>query len=76
MCIDKDDLLQLCELFPQTAENIKRKSLERRAHFMKQKNQNSRRFTQKLNINKKSKEDMQTLNTKEENQKEYKENID
>ena len=38
MCIDKDKLLQLCELFPQTAENIKRKSLVRRAHFMKQKN--------------------------------------
>lgn len=34
MCISKDDLLELCELFPQTAENIKRRSLERRLRFM------------------------------------------
>jgi hypothetical protein len=29
--------MNLCELFPQTAENIKRKSLERRKRFMQQK---------------------------------------
>ena len=34
MCVSKERLLQLCSLFPQTAENIKRKSLERRARFM------------------------------------------
>jgi len=62
MCIDEEDLLQLCELFPQTAENIKRKSLERRAHFMKQKNKNSRRFAQKETLNKKSKEEIATAN--------------
>lgn len=37
MCVSKERLLQLCSLFPQTAENIKRKSLERRARFMAQK---------------------------------------
>jgi len=34
MCISKDALLELCDLFPQTAENIKRRSLERRYRFM------------------------------------------
>jgi signal-transduction protein with cAMP-binding, CBS, and nucleotidyltransferase domain len=37
MCICKNNLMNLCELFPQTAENIKRKSLERRKRFMQQK---------------------------------------
>lgn len=37
MCICKQNLTNLCELFPQTAENIKRKSLERRKRFMQQK---------------------------------------
>ena len=30
MCVAKDVLEELCELFPQTAENIKKKSLYRR----------------------------------------------
>ena len=47
MCISKKDLLDLCELFPQTAENIKRRSLERRLRFMIQKNTNSRRYKEK-----------------------------
>ena len=34
MCISKDVLQELCELFPQTADNIKRRSLERRFRFM------------------------------------------
>ena len=34
MCIAKDILNDLCDLFPQTAENIKRRSLERRHRFM------------------------------------------
>ena len=42
MCVSKERLLQLCSLFPQTAENIKRKSLERRQRFMQQKNTNSK----------------------------------
>mmetsp|Transcript_30350 Transcript_30350/g.46449 ORF Transcript_30350/g.46449 Transcript_30350/m.46449 type:complete len:98 (+) Transcript_30350:2248-2541(+) len=46
MCVGKDQLLNLCELFPQTAENIKRKSLERRQKFIQQKNMNSKRFWQ------------------------------
>jgi len=34
MCVSKDKLLYFCHLFPQTAENIKRKSLERRKRFI------------------------------------------
>ncbi len=34
MCIAKDILNDLCDLFPQTADNIKRRSLERRHRFM------------------------------------------
>ena len=47
MCISKDVLQELCDLFPQTAENIKRRSLERRHRFMQQKNLNSRRYKAK-----------------------------
>lgn len=42
MCIEKKLLLEFCDLFPQTAENIKRRALERRKRFMKQKNTNSK----------------------------------
>lgn len=48
MCINKEILLQLCDLFPQTADNIKRRSLERRQRFMAQRNTNSKRYQQKL----------------------------
>lgn len=44
MCISKETLLYLCNLFPQTAENIQRKSLERRAAFMKHRTLNSKQF--------------------------------
>ena len=44
MCIEKVKLIELCELFPQTAENIKRRSLERRQRFMQQKNTNSKSY--------------------------------
>ena len=47
MCISKDVLCELCDLFPQTAENIKRRSLERRHRFMLQKNTNSNSIKQK-----------------------------
>ena len=47
MCISKNELQDLCDLFPQTAENIKRRSLERRLRFMIQKNTNSRRYKEK-----------------------------
>jgi signal-transduction protein with cAMP-binding, CBS, and nucleotidyltransferase domain len=47
MCISKDVLQELCELFPQTADNIKRRSLERRQRFMLQKNTNSKRYKEK-----------------------------
>lgn len=47
MCISKNELQALCDLFPQTAENIKRRSLERRLRFMIQKNTNSRRYRER-----------------------------
>jgi len=47
MCISKDVLCELCDLFPQTAENIKRRSLERRHRFMLQKNTNSKIMQEK-----------------------------
>lgn len=43
MCLTKGTLLNLCQLFPQTAENIQRKALERRAMFMRHRKQNSKR---------------------------------
>ena len=46
MCIAAEDLLELCDLFPQTAENIKRRSLERRHRFVKEKNNNSKKYRQ------------------------------
>ena len=44
MCIDKNTLQDLCELFPQTAENLKRRSLERRQRFIMQKFTNSKKY--------------------------------
>lgn len=34
MCVEKPVFLYFCDLFPQTAENIKRRSKERRVRFM------------------------------------------
>jgi len=34
MCVEKSKILQLCDLFPQTAENIKERARERRKRFM------------------------------------------
>jgi hypothetical protein len=47
MCVEKDKLMALCDLFPQTAENIKERARERRIRFMQQKNTNSLRYDQK-----------------------------
>ena len=47
MCVGRPKLDELCQLFPQTAENIKRKALERRLRFMQQKNLKSVRFVRK-----------------------------
>lgn len=47
MCVSKDKILQLCDLFPQTAENIRQRARERRMRFMKQKNENSIRYDEK-----------------------------
>lgn len=55
MCIKQEDLLNLCALFPQTAENIKKRALERRHRFMIQKNTNSLLYEKKMK-EKKSKE--------------------
>ena len=52
MCISKNELLELWDLFPQTAENIKRRSLERRQRFMLQKNTNSKRYDDKMKLKK------------------------
>lgn len=52
MCVSKTTMLNLCDLFPQTAENIKRKSLERRHRFMQVKqsyeDERNHRVTQKV----------------------------
>ena len=48
MCIGKVELIELCDLFPQTAENIRRRSLERRQRFMQQKKTNSRTMGEKF----------------------------
>jgi S-formylglutathione hydrolase FrmB len=47
MCIKDDKFKELCSLFPQTAENIKQKALERRLRYMKRKNTVSTRFRKK-----------------------------
>ena len=50
MCVNKDKLDNLCDLFPQTADNIERKALERRKRFMAQKNTNSKRYFKKAGL--------------------------
>lgn len=35
MCVKKSKFLELCSLFPQTEENLRARSLERRLHFIK-----------------------------------------
>jgi hypothetical protein len=47
MCCSNEHLTEFCELFPQTAENIKRRSLQRRKKFMQQKDTNSKSFNEK-----------------------------
>lgn len=47
MCVSKEKLLQLCDLFPQTAENIKQRARERRIRFMEQKNIKSISYNKK-----------------------------
>ena len=44
MCCSMEHLNEFCDLFPQTAENIRRRSLQRRKKFMEQKNTNSKRY--------------------------------
>lgn len=44
MCVEKQKVLELCELFPQTAENIKERARERRKRFIQQKNTNSIKY--------------------------------
>lgn len=68
MCISKTELQELCDLFPQTAENIKRRSLERRLRFMIQKNTNSRRAQEKDQLKKKN-DNKSALSTDQSQQK-------
>ena len=49
MCVEKQKIKQLIELFPQTAENIKERARERRIRFMTQKNINSIKFNDRKN---------------------------
>lgn len=35
MCVDKDSLMDLCDLFPQTKDNIERKAKERRRRVIR-----------------------------------------
>ena len=44
MCVNKEKLKELCELFPKTEENIKARALERRKKLMNQRNINSRKY--------------------------------
>lgn len=46
MCIDADQFLMLSELYPQTANDLKIRSLEKRQFFMEQfkQSENLRRF--------------------------------
>ena len=44
MCLDAVKLNELCDFFPQTAENIRRRSMERRKRFMIERAKNSKRF--------------------------------
>lgn len=48
MCVSKKNLNYLCELFPQTAKNLRSKALERRHRFMLQKATNSLRAQAKM----------------------------
>lgn len=64
MCISKNELLELCDLFPQTAENIKRRSLERRQRFMLQKNTNSKRYKDKLDHKQKQDQSSTSIDNK------------
>jgi len=55
MCVKAEKLNEFCELFPQTAENIKRKALERRRRFLQQRACNSKKFKNQIT------EDMSSL---------------
>jgi len=35
MCLDGEKLLDLCELYPHTAKNVKFRSLDRRMYYLK-----------------------------------------
>ena len=50
MCISKEAFHDICELFPQTRNNLIRKSLERRKRFMKAKNLNSKAYWKKRGL--------------------------
>lgn len=68
MCIEKAKLIEFCELFPQTAENIKRRSLERRQRFMQQKNTNSKSYDEKRSqvSQQENDDDLENFHTDEE----------
>ena len=36
MCLDSEKLLDLCELYPRTAQDMKYRALDRRAYFLRE----------------------------------------
>jgi hypothetical protein len=72
MCTSSEVLKDLCNLFPQTAENIKKSSLERRLRFIERKNANSRAYIEKkkeseiISIKNSSEEDVESTEKKYE----------
>ena len=50
MCVEKRTFLDLCELYPKTAENLKMRGLERRAVYLKYMKQEDSNANDSLDI--------------------------
>lgn len=61
MCLDKKILAELMQLFPQTAENIMKKAMERRRRFMREKLKFSSKMQRKLQERKMKKEEIKAI---------------
>lgn len=68
MCIKQEELISLCELFPQTADNIKKRSLERRYRFMQQRKSNlNKQAKQRLLLDKNFQDDESEMASSNQN---------
>jgi len=76
MCCSNEHLNEFCDLFPQTAENIKRRSLQRRKKFMEQKNTNSKRFKDQQKAKEEQAMNKQPDSSTEKSQKQEEENLE